>query len=134
MELSQVSLHLEIHNKTSSTTTLVCLINGLYLEGAQLNLSSMTLEEPSATSSEELYLKFPTIAIVATLTEKKSMHQKVQEKRVKQEMERLISKAKRGEEQFYKCPIYKNELRLQEREGMRHDIEPLAFIDIKSGS
>jgi hypothetical protein len=37
----------------------------------------MTLEEPSITSSEELYIEFPTIGIIATLTEKKSMHQKI---------------------------------------------------------
>jgi 5-enolpyruvylshikimate-3-phosphate synthase len=134
MELSQVSLHLEIHDKASSPN-LVCSINGLYLEGAQLNLSSMTLEEPSITSSEELYIEFPSISIIATLTEKKSIHQKVQEKRVKQEMDRLITKAKELElHQFYKCPIYKNELRLQEKEGMRFDVEPLTFIDIRSGS
>jgi len=33
MELSQVSLHLEIHNKNNDYNV-VCLINGLYLEGA----------------------------------------------------------------------------------------------------
>ena len=94
----------------------------------------MTLEEPSISSSEELYIDFPTIAMIATLTEKKSVHQKVQEKRVQQEMEKLMNKAKSREELFYRCPIYKNEIRLQEREGMRYDNEPLAFIDIKSGA
>lgn len=62
------------------------------------------------------------------------MHQKIQEMKIKQEMEKLITKAKEGANQFYKCPIYKNELRLQEREGMRYDIEPLTSIDIKTVS
>lgn len=92
----------------------------------------MTLEEPSITSSEELYLKFPTIAIKATLFEKKSVHQKVQEKKVMQEMQKLMTKS--AKENLYMCPIYKNELRLQEREGMRYEIEPLAFVELKSGS
>ncbi len=47
-------------------------------------------------------------------------------------MQKLMKKA--AQENVYMCPIYKNELRLQEREGMQCDIEPVAFIELKSGS